>query len=357
MSQIELANLRELAEHVRLDLENKKYVLVFAYNGTGKTRLSVEFKNIGKAQGMRDTLYFNAYTEDLFQWNNDIDEDSAPYLGFNSASILFQLFKEIEREQRLFDFLKQYTDFQFKIDYDRSLIYFYKEVSSDENISEKWIKISRGEENLFIWCLFLVLVEAAVDRVDIFRSIKYLCIDDPISSLDENHAVSVANQLAQLLKREDNTLKTIITSHHTLFFNTLCNELGNAKKYSLNRNSNTHFYTLKPTRDTPMFYHVNLLINLYKAAQDDNLYTYHFSMLRSVMERVASFHGYEKFDVCLKRQDDDPDAILHARLINILSHGSYSIFDPVEMGDQNKRYFKTMLNDMMSLFKFNPDLF
>jgi len=41
-------------------------------NRTGKTRVAMEFKDFGKRknrknpQGVADTLYFNAYTEDLF---------------------------------------------------------------------------------------------------------------------------------------------------------------------------------------------------------------------------------------------------------------------------------------------------
>lgn len=51
------------------------FVLVFAHNGVGKTRLSMEFKDLGKQEEKRDTLYFNAFTEDLFDWDNDLNED------------------------------------------------------------------------------------------------------------------------------------------------------------------------------------------------------------------------------------------------------------------------------------------
>lgn len=42
------ADLPALAAHLRGELENKKTILLYAYNGTGKTRLSIEFKNLGK---------------------------------------------------------------------------------------------------------------------------------------------------------------------------------------------------------------------------------------------------------------------------------------------------------------------
>jgi tRNA A37 threonylcarbamoyladenosine biosynthesis protein TsaE len=41
-------SLKSLATHLRDTLANKKFILVFAYNGTGKTRLSTAFKDLGK---------------------------------------------------------------------------------------------------------------------------------------------------------------------------------------------------------------------------------------------------------------------------------------------------------------------
>ena len=61
---------------------DKRFTLVYAYNGTGKTRLSSEFKEIGKQlEGKeRDTLYFNAFTEDLInQLKKEFKKD---YWGF-----------------------------------------------------------------------------------------------------------------------------------------------------------------------------------------------------------------------------------------------------------------------------------
>ena len=69
---------------------NKKVQLIYAFNGTGKTRLSSEFKkeiNTGSADGESDDennlsrdkfLYYNAFTEDLFYWDNDFKSDDEP---------------------------------------------------------------------------------------------------------------------------------------------------------------------------------------------------------------------------------------------------------------------------------------
>ncbi len=62
-------DLDALAQYLRE--QEKKAILIFAYNGTGKTCLSIAFKDLGKNDESRDTLYFNAFTEDLFSWDND----------------------------------------------------------------------------------------------------------------------------------------------------------------------------------------------------------------------------------------------------------------------------------------------
>lgn len=94
------ADLPALAKHLRGVLRQKKYVLLFAYNGTGKTRLSMAFKNEGKRSDKRDTLYFNAFTEDLFSWNNDLEGDSDRELRMNTASRFFDGLQEFASSPR-----------------------------------------------------------------------------------------------------------------------------------------------------------------------------------------------------------------------------------------------------------------
>ena len=61
------ATLDALAAHLRTELQPKtsphkketRFILLYAYNGTGKTRLSMAFKDAGKRGERRDTLYFN----------------------------------------------------------------------------------------------------------------------------------------------------------------------------------------------------------------------------------------------------------------------------------------------------------
>lgn len=349
------ADLPALAAHLRSELENKKAILLYAYNGTGKTRLSMEFKSIGKQGDARDTLYFNAFTEDLFHWDNDLDGDSDRRLTLNAASRFFAGLAELEMDNRIRPLLQRYADFDFRIDTQEWAVRFSRTV--DGQVIDN-IKVSRGEENIFVWCFFLAIVQLALDGAEAYRWVKYVYIDDPISSLDEHNAIAVANHLAQLLKRPDSKLRTVISTHHTLFFNVLCNELGKARKYFVNKPATDSGYMLRDeTGDTPFFHHVAALAELYQAAQEDRLFTHHFNMLRTILEKTASFHGHKSFSACIRQQEDDPDGILHARLINILSHGNYSLFEPQQMLDENKGYFRRILRDFLNRYPFNPELF
>jgi len=94
-------SLVDLATHLRQELVNKKFVLLYAYNGTGKTRLSTAFKDLGKVNDEPDTLYFNAFTEDLFYWDNDLEEDRERKLKINPNSRFITALWELEMETRI----------------------------------------------------------------------------------------------------------------------------------------------------------------------------------------------------------------------------------------------------------------
>ena len=358
MSATHFADLAALAVNLRQQLTEKKFILLYAYNGTGKTRLSTAFKDLGKNGDERDTLYFNAFTEDLFTWDNDLDGDSNRKLKINSGSNFFAGLAEMEMDNRIRPFLSRFADFDFKIDTDKWEVSFSREVENGSaTTAAENIKVSRGEENIFIWCFFLAIVQLAMDGAEAYSWVKYIYIDDPVSSLDEHNAITVASGLAHLLKKEDSQLKTVISTHHTLFFNVLYNELSRARKYFLSRDKQSGGFVIRETRDTPFFHHVATLAELYEAEQSGRLYTHHFNMLRSILEKTASFHGHPNFSACIKQDANDEDGVLHTRLINILSHGNYSLYEPQEMLEENKNYFRKILHDFINRYPFNPALF
>jgi hypothetical protein len=369
-------SLRALVERLREDLNNPTkptdIVLLYAYNRTGKTRLSMEFKDDSKQKnnGSADTLYFNAYTEDLFTWDNDLVGDSDRYLRLNPDSNFFIGLKELALDATIASYLSRYADFDFDIDYATWKVTFFK--GEAENI-----KISRGEQNIFIWCLFMAICERMLDGHFSYQSNKFLYIDDPISSLDDNNAIAVACDLAQLLRRaarrKDQNgaatpIKVVFSTHHALFYNVMCNEIGRAKdgepkvtykRYFLHRPNGEGVYTLRATEDTPFFHHVATLAELQLAAAPGTgkLYTFHFNALRSIMEKTASFFGHKDISFCLKELNNEEDRALYNRALNLLSHGKYAIHEPIEMGEDNKDLFRRILNDFTHRFNFAlPDI-
>ena len=273
-------SLGKLVTRLRDDLNDADLVLIYAYNRTGKTRLSMEFKDAGKRRtkknptGTPDTLYFNAFTEDLFVWENDLEGDSVRRLQLNEKSSFFNAMTELALDETIALYLSRYADFDFD--------FTYKEVQQGKETISKPdfvsfekdgvpnIKVSRGEQNIFIWCVFMAICERMLDGHESYQGKKYLYIDDPISSLDDINAISVACDLAKLLRRvvtrkdaagASAPIKVIFSSHHALFFNVMCNEIGRRadgepkithKRYFLHRpNSATASTRFKRLRIRP----------------------------------------------------------------------------------------------------------
>ncbi|RYG00771.1 MAG: anticodon nuclease, partial [Chitinophagaceae bacterium] len=291
---------------------------------------------------------------------NDLENDTERVLKMNSKSRFFSGFAELELENRIRPFLHRYTDFDFTIDYENWIISFTRNIRKrvvidgeshehTETISN--IKVSRGEENMFIWCVFLAICELAIDGAKAYDWVKYFYIDDPISSLDDNNAIAVACDLSNLLQKGKGRIKTIISSHHSLFFNVICNELKKFKhkRFFLHK-TEADGYTLRATDETPYYHHVSILSEIKQAAESDKLNTYHFNMLRSILEKTSTFFGFDDFSKCIQGVEDE---VLYSRALNLLSHGKYSVYEPTEMGKDNKKLFKDILQAFLDKYQFD----
>lgn len=375
------STLDGLAARLRRDFARNRVVLLYAYNGSGKTRVSRRFKDLGRgADDRRDTLYFNAYTEDLFSWDNDLDADNERKLKLNASSRFFAGLEQFEMDNRIRPILQRFSDFDFRIDTTTWEVTFSREHSVTKNDGSvttetiENIKISRGEERLFVWCFFLAILQLVLDGEDAYQWVKYVYIDDPVSSLDDNNTIVLGNHLSEMLHSANERLRVVLSTHHALFFDVMFNELRSGRKQWDVENQRTkrikhRAYFLRPsnsgnswdlldqTSELPFFQHVALLPELKRAAETGELYGYHFNILRSVLEKTAAFHGYRNFSACLTRGEDDPDGTLHARYLNILSHGNYSLYEPLEMPDDNKKAFRNILNNFLARFAFNEALF
>ncbi len=356
--------------------ELKKYLLLFAYNRVGKTRLSMKFKDRGKdlVNNTRDTLYFNAFTEDLFPWDNDLDEDKDRHLEMRHKSRFFNGFKKpdikVKLEEKIFEHLARYADFKFKICHKKRCIMspekWWITFSHEDNEN---IKISRGEQNIFIWCLFLAIAEFVLDSNSPYENINYLYIDDPISSLDDDNAIAVASDLARLLQRKENkkSVRTVIASHHGLFSNVLCNSFADNKnaneefsKYFLAKRKNPENpenpekYILRDMGGTPFSYHLAMLGELQEILDSEEPFrAYHLNILRVALEKTAIFLGFNNFFKCIDAVCDNSnyrDCI--RRTLNVSSHGVYPTYGPEELSLESRELFKKFIIDFKKHYHF-----
>src|SRR5690606_27933658 len=251
--------LAEIAQ--QLKASGKKVQLIYAFNGTGKTRLSREFKQLiapkddaaGEGDQVEPTrnkiLYYNAFTEDLFYWDNDLEVDAEPKLRIQPNTFTDWVLKEQGQDMNVIATFQRYTNDKLTPRFNEerkddqtgeviakafSEVTFSLERGDNEHSGN--LKISKGEESNFIWSIFYTLLEQVIGVLNVpelgdretneFDQLEYVFIDDPVSSLDENHLIQLAVDLAGLITRAPAQLKFAITTHSPLFYNVLHNELG-----------------------------------------------------------------------------------------------------------------------------------
>jgi len=371
--------------------------LVFAYNGTGKTRLSYDFAHYGRGEGApQHTLYYNAYTEDLFTWDNDLENNTDHHLLINQNSALIQGLAGSNFSDALRKYLQVFTDIDFEFHYDEDspeipdYVSFSKKVKQRQRVNGVWtdyetdvenIKISRGEERLFVWCFFRCIIDNVLGGNDAYKNIEYIYIDDPMSSLDDNNVIAFAEQLYSVIRNQIKQeidayragkegfrrIKFVVSSHHALFFHTMLHGLSADRKlgrYYLSRDKETDRLVLKSMSDsTPFYYNVAMMSEIQRAIKTGRLYTYHFTVLRSVMEKIKEFFGHNDFGYILEgityRGDvlqQDELAEFYSRVVNVLTHQG-SMFSPTLMNDDNKELATTLFNHLVKKYQFIlPDL-
>ncbi|MBR4660944.1 MAG: hypothetical protein IKO77_05915 [Bacteroidales bacterium] len=384
-----IASLRDVFEEDRYG-QYTNCALVFAYNGTGKTRLSYDFAHYGRGEDApQHTLYYNAYTEDLFTWDNDHENNTDHRLLINQNSALIQGLAGTNIEDSLRKYLNIFTDIDFEFKYEGSpsdppsYVVFSKTVNDNEIEN---IKISRGEERLFVWCFFRCIVDQVLGGNPAYNAIEYIYIDDPMSSLDDNNVIAFAAQLYNLihdsLKNEHRVINTgteelrrikfVVSSHHSLFFHVMIHGLGGDPKlgrFYLHRDKQSDELTLKSMSDkTPFYYNVAMMSEIQEAIQEDKLYTYHFTIMRSVMEKIAEFFGHRDYryildDITYKGNHFEETAFsrgelvdLYSRIVNVFSHQG-QFFSPTLMNEDNKDSLKTLFYHIKRKYRFIlPDL-
>ncbi|HEP9048004.1 TPA: anticodon nuclease [Pseudomonas aeruginosa] len=356
---------------------NKKVQLIYAFNGVGKTRLSREFKQLvapkngngeGEAADQAESprgkiLYYSAFTEDLFYWDNDLALDADPKLRIQPNSFtdwLLALLRDLGQDGNIVRYFQHYANDKLTPHFseDFSEVTFSLERGDDESSDN--LKISKGEESNFIWSIFYTLLDQAISMLNIaepenretrqFDTLEYVFIDDPVSSLDENHLIELAVNLAGLIKTSPPDLKFVITTHSPLFYNVLYNELNAKTCYLLERREDGTYMLAEKKGDSnkSFSYHLHLRKTLEQAIANNQVERYHFTLLRNLYEKTASFLGYEKWSELLP---DDKQAYLN-RIIQFTSHSTLSNEAVAEPTPQEKQTVKFLLDNLINNYGY-----
>ncbi|MFN3170688.1 MAG: anticodon nuclease [Hyphomicrobiales bacterium] len=356
---------KEVEEHKPVP----KVQLIYAFNASGKTRLSREFRELidPKTEERSEdqhpkVLYYNAFTEDLFYWDNDLDGDTERKLCIHSNAYTKSAFEDLGLDTRVITAFQRYTQPNLtpRFNSDFSEVTFSLERGTDTSTGN--LKISKGEESNFIWSVFYCLLDQVIstrnvaeveDReTDQFNDLEYVFIDDPVSSLDENHLIQLAVDVADLIKKSETTngLKFIITTHSPLFFNVLFNELKQKTCYMLKRlEDGTFDLTAKNGDSNQSFsYHLYLKQTLEQAIAADKIERYHFTLLRNLYEKTSNFLGYPRWSELLP---DDKQLYLN-RIIQFTSHGTLSSEAVAEPSAQEKQTVKLLLEHLRNNYSY-----
>ena len=376
---------------------DKKVQLIYAFNGTGKTRLSRAMKNIvaSKNDGRDEEeksrnkfLYYSAFTEDLFYWDNDLEADSEPKLRIQPNTFTDWLLKDQGLDRDIIDIFQKFTGSKTEplFNIEENTVTFSNPNSFPLRFPIEFggrsdsFKISKGEESNFIWSVFYALLKQVIsirdDKTDDSSDcdqLQYVFIDDPISSLDDNHLIELAVSLASTIRNsryENNQgLRFIITTHNPLFYNVLHNELNNdltgkksdgstgkvykkkqSAKYILKEHVDGTFQ-LEDSNDRPFSYHLFLLSELRKLQSIEQVEKYHFNLLRNILEKTATFLGYKQWNELLQKLPEDDRGVMN-RMLNLYSHSAHAGEEISELTDINKEKFIKIIKDFAEKYNF-----
>lgn len=355
-----------------------KVQLIYAFNGAGKTRLSRAFKQLiaPKANGgegdeeadqpelsRNKILYYNALTEDLFYWDNDLAGDAEPKLQIQPNSYtswLLTLLKDLGQDGNIVQYFQHYANDKLTPHFNADFSEITFSIERGDSERSGYIKLSKGEESNFIWCVFYTLLDQVVTILNVaeagdretnaFDQLEYVFIDDPVSSLDENHLIELAVSLASLIKSSQSQLKFIVTTHSPLFYNVLFNELNNKSCYMLERLEDGTFALTEKHGDSnkSFSYHLHLKQTIEQAIADNKIEKYHFTLLRNLYEKTASFLGYPRWSELLP---DDKQLYLN-RIIQFTSHSTLSNEAVAEPTPAEKATVKLLLDHLKSNYGF-----
>lgn len=363
---------------------DKKVQLIYAFNGTGKTRLSREFKELIAPKNQEEEereveakikiLYYNAFTEDLFYWDNDLDNDIDRKLKIQPNGYTNWALVQQGQEPNITAHFQRYTNDKLTPSFNENFSEVRFSFERGDDSGSDFVKISKGEESCFIWSVFYSLLEQTIGVLNVveesdresdqFDDLEYVFIDDPVSSLDDNHLIELAVNIAELIKSSTSSkLKFIITTHNPLFYNVLFNEFNNAnsisgykprqsKKWRFEKLNDGTFTLTEQTNDAPFSYHLFLLSEIEKAINSNDIRKYHFSFLRNILEKTSTFLGYVHWKDLLPNEAEGSREGYYNRIINLSSHSKHHGEETSIIEDNDKRVLGFLIDEIKRMYSF-----
>ena len=332
----------------------KNISLVYAFNGTGKTRTSRTIEILTENK----SLCYNALIEDLFHWDN-----RECILYVDTDSWLIKIILEQGLENAVTDNFRDLvlSKIEPEFDLDNGKITFNIATGDDEAVRN--IKISKGEESLFIWTIYYTVLEMVVAVLNEkeenrytseFDNVEYIIIDDPISSIDDTKIIAIAIKIIDLVRIYNGVgshkLKFLITTHHSLFYNILFNNYNKQKHFILTKKDN--LYELhEQNNDSPFGYHLLIKKEIEEAIERDNIKKYHFNYFRTLLEKTANFLGYSNWADCISSENRTH----FLKIINHYSHGKISDIEYKEISHEDKALFKEVYSNFIRSFNWKEN--
>lgn len=350
-------DLDDIAKEIAESL-NTKDILVYAFNATGKTRLSVLLdKNDYEEENIK-SLSYNAIVEDYFSWDNEKFT-----FKIITGTWLFNFINDEGLDGDIIDVFNNFIEADIKpeIDLTTGEMRFYV---TNIGGSKKAVKISKGEERLFQWSVFYSVLKRATDllaekeedrSLKVFNQLKYIVIDDPISSLDDYKVYTLSMQILELIKSvhaRKISVRFLLLTHHALFYNIIFNTLRNRGKdsaafYFLNKIDEE--YELKDVKNNQLAVsHIVMLKEIKRAIQSNNLRKKDFNKFRSVLEKTSIYLGFEKWEDLFEGYKET-EAV--RKIVNMNSHEKYVEMDTEFLTNEQIQILTSAFNYFVEEYK------
>lgn len=358
MSDISYLTIDKLANDIVSNYHNK-ILLVYANNGIGKTRTSYALR---RKFDNNEVLCFSAFFEEYFIWKYDESNDDY-YIEINDYdSVIYDAIinngLDSEINKNFIYFINKKININFEI-YNLKITKITFSLTTGDDAQINNIKISKGEETLFIWSIFYSIVNQRLSDIadGVEDDLKYIIIDDPVTSLVEENIVSIAVQIKKDIKTKIGKIHELglemgmfISTHNKIFWNLLFNEFRINNKSCKKLVIEDGKYMLKEQNDSPFGYHINLKEKIINNIKNNTITKEDFHNFRVILEKISNFYGYSKWDYFLNKSLSRKSEII--RLIDYYSHDNNDELEDKIMDLEYQKLFANYFEQFLEDYKW-----